>query len=196
MDKTMKKLTHLITLLLIVGTVTGCATAVVGGAATGAAVVHDRRTAGTVVDDQGIELKINNAIGASQLLSESSHINVTSYNLNVLLSGEVGTPAMKVEAERLAAATPKVNRVMNHLVVGPNSSLGARTKDTWITTKVKSSLFGIKIEGFDPTRIKVVTEANTVFLMGLVNRQEGSAAINEARQVSGVHRVVALFEYL
>lgn len=192
----MKKLTHLITLLLIVGTVTGCATAVVGGAATGAAVVHDRRTAGTVVDDQGIELKINNAIGASQLLSESSHINVTSYNLNVLLSGEVGTPAMKVEAERLAAATPKVNRVMNHLVVGPNSSLGARTKDTWITTKVKSSLFGIKIEGFDPTRIKVVTEANTVFLMGLVNRQEGSAAINEARQVSGVHRVVALFEYL
>ena len=192
----MKKLTHLITLLLIVGTVTGCATAVVGGAATGAAVVHDRRTAGTVVDDQGIELKINNAIGASQRLSESSHINVTSYNLTVLLSGEVGTPAMKVEAERLAAATPKVNRVMNHLVVGPNSSLGARTKDTWITTKVKSSLFGIKIEGFDPTRIKVVTEANTVFLMGLVNRQEGSAAINEARQVSGVHRVVALFEYL
>ncbi len=192
----MKNLTHLITLLLIIGTVTGCATAVVGGAATGAAVVHDRRTAGTVVDDQGIELKINNAIGASQRLSGNSHINVTSYNLNVLLSGEVGTPALKVEAERLAAATQNVNRVMNHLVVGPNSSLGARTKDTWITTKVKSSLFGIKIEGFDPTRIKVVTEANTVFLMGLVNRQEGSAAINEARQVSGVHRVVALFEYL
>lgn len=192
----MKILSSLAALTLIAGILSGCATAVVGGAATGAAMVHDRRTAGTVVDDQSIELKIYNAIGANQRLNDNSHINVTSYNLNVLLSGEVATPALKAEAERLAASTPKVNRVLNHLVVGPNSSLGARTKDTWITTKVKSSLFNVKLEGFDPTRIKVVTEANTVFLMGLVNRQEGSAAINEARQVAGVHRVVALFEYL
>lgn len=192
----MKTLSYLTALIVIAGLVTGCAGIVVGGAATGAAVAHDRRTAGTVVDDQGIEFKIYNAIGANKNLSDNSHINVTSYNLNVLLSGEVGTPALKAEAERIVASTPKVNRVMNHLIVGPNSSLGTRTKDTWITTKVKSSLFSVKMEGFDPSRIKVVTEANTVFLMGLVNRQEGNAAINQARQIAGVHRVVALFEYI
>lgn len=192
----MKLFSYLIAALISISFISGCATAIVGGAATGAAVVHDRRTAGTVVDDQGIELKINNAIGGNQRLNENSHINVTSYNLSVLLTGEVGTPALKAEAERIAADTQKVKRVINHLVVGPNSSLGSRTKDTWITTKVKSSLFNIKLENFDPTRVKVVTEANTVYLLGLVSRQEGNAAINVARQIEGVHRVVALFEYL
>lgn len=192
----MKLFSYLIAALISISFISGCATAVVGGAATGAAVVHDRRTAGTVVDDQGIELKINNAIGGNQRLNENAHINVTSYNLSVLLTGEVGTPALKAEAERIAADTQKVKRVINHLVVGPNSSLGSRTKDTWITTKVKSSLFNIKLENFDPTRVKVVTEANTVYLLGLVSRQEGNAAINVARQIEGVHRVVALFEYL
>jgi len=192
----MKLFSYLIAALISISFISGCATAIVGGAATGAAVVHDRRTAGTVVDDQGIELKINNAIGGNQRLNENAHINVTSYNLSVLLTGEVGTPALKAEAERIAADTQKVKRVINHLVVGPNSSLGSRTKDTWITTKVKSSLFNIKLENFDPTRVKVVTEANTVYLLGLVSRQEGNAAINVARQIEGVHRVVALFEYL
>lgn len=192
----MNRLNYLAVLTLIAGLVTGCAAAVVGGAATGMSVAHDRRSAGTVVDDESIELKINNAIGASQRLNDHSHINVTSYNYSVLLTGEVGTPALRGEAERIAAATPKVKRVINHLIVGPNSTLGARTKDTWITTKVKSSLFEVKIEGFDPTRIKVVTEAGTVYLMGLVTRKEGSAAINQARRVSDVHKVVALFEYL
>ncbi len=192
----MNRLNRLAVLTLIAGLSTGCATALVGGAATGAAVVHDRRSAGAVIDDQSIELKISNAIGASQRLNDNSHINVTSYNYAVLLTGEVATPALKSEAERIADATPSVKRVINHLIVGPNSSLGARTKDTWITTKVKSSLFNIKIEGFDPTRIKVVTEAGTVYLLGLVNRQEGSATIGEARRVEGVHKVVALFEYL
>ncbi len=183
-------------LLILVSLLTGCATAVVGGAATGAAVVHDRRSAGTVIDDQGIELKAYNLIGADGALEDNSHINVTSYNLNVLLTGEVASNALRSKAAKVVSRTPKVRKVLNYLVVGPNTSLGSRTKDTWITTKVKSNLFNIDIPNFDPTRVKVVTEAQTVFLLGLVNRKEGSAAIGIARKVSGVKKVVALFEYL
>jgi len=192
----MKTLNQTLPLLLLVSLLSGCATAVVGGAATGAAVVHDRRTAGTVVDDQGIELKAYNLIGADSTLDKNSHINVTSYNLNVLLTGEVASNALRTKAAKLVSRAPKARKVLNYLVVGSNTSLGSRTKDTWITTKVKSNLFSIELPNFDPTRVKVVTEAQTVFLLGLVNRKEGSAAISIARKVSGVKKVVALFEYL
>lgn len=186
---------HFLALLLVTGLLTGCAAAVVGGAATGVSVAHDRRTAGTVVDDQSIELKAYNLIGGDPALDSNSHINVTSYNLKVLLTGEVASNALRSKAATLVSGVPKARQVHNYLVVGPNTSLGSRTKDTWITTKVKSNLFNVEIPDFDPTRIKVVTEAQTVFLLGLVTRQEGQAAINVARQASDVKKVVALFEY-
>ncbi|GAB4358024.1 MAG: division/outer membrane stress-associated lipid-binding lipoprotein [Gammaproteobacteria bacterium] len=175
---------------------TGCAAAVVGGAATGVSVAHDRRTPGTVVDDQAIELKAYNLIGGDPALEKNTHINVTSYNLKVLLTGEAASNALRTKAARLVSGIPKVRQVHNYVVVAPSTSLGSRTKDTWITTKVKSGLFNIEIPDFDPTRVKVVTEAQTVFLLGLVTRQEGRAAINVARQVADVKKVVALFEYL
>lgn len=175
----------------------GCAPLVVGGTATGVAVVHDRRTAGTVLEDQAIELKALSALRKEEDLYQQSHINVTSYNMMVLLSGETPTEAYKQRAEEIVGNVEKVRRVYNELRVAAPSSMMTRTSDTLITGKVKTSLFGIKgLEGFDPTRVKVVTENGTVYLMGLLTRREGDAVAEEARRVGGVQRVVKLFEYI
>ena len=175
----------------------GCAPLVVGGTATGVAVVHDRRTAGTVIEDQSIELKALSALRKDEELYKQSHLNVTSYNMMVLLSGETPTEGYKQRAERIVAGVEKVRRVYNELSVAAPSSMMTRSSDTLITGKVKTSLFSIRgLEGFDPTRVKVVTENGTVYLMGLLTRHEGDAVAEEARSVGGVQRVVKLFEYI
>lgn len=175
----------------------GCAPLVVGGTATGVAVVHDRRTAGTVLEDQSIELKALSALRKEEDLHRQSHINVTSYNMMVLLSGETPTEAYKQRAGEVVGNVEKVRQVYNELRVAAPSSMMTRSSDTLITGKVKTSLFNIKgLEGFDPTRVKVVTENGTVYLMGLLTRREGDAVAEEARRVGGVQRVVKLFEYI
>lgn len=174
----------------------GCAGLIVGGAATGAAVAHDRRSAGTVLDDQNIELKAADALDSDNALTDRSHINVTSYDRSVLLTGEVANANLRAQAVRLIRGIEGVKRVDDYLVVAPSSSLGERTDDTWITTKVKSALLHVDLPDFDPTRVKVVTEARTVYLLGLVTRREGAAAVRQAGTVSGVKRIVTLFEYI
>lgn len=177
------------------GGLSGCGVLVVGGTATAAGVVHDRRTTGTVVEDQAIELKAYEALDSQRLAN--AHVNVTSYNNNVLLTGEVPDEQTRAWVEERVAEVEKVRQVHNELVVAPPSSLGSRSNDAWITTKVKTSLVRITgLPGFDPTRVKVVTERGSVYLMGLVTQAEGDAAAGVARQVSGVQRVVKLFEYL
>ena len=173
----------------------GCAPVVVGGAATTATVAHDRRTTGSVVEDQAIEMRIYNRLNEDAEIDQQTHINVTSYDGIVLLSGEAPSEALRTRAGRIAGEAEKVRRVHNEIRLAAPSSMMARSSDTWITTKVKSSLFGVKIDGFDPTRVKVVTENGTVFLMGLVSQAEATAATEQARQVSGVQRIVKLFEY-
>jgi osmotically-inducible protein OsmY len=186
-----------LSVLLLVTLLQGCAGAVVGGAAAGASVAHDRRSAGTVVDDEIIELKAREKLFSDKELFEQTHISVTSYNNILLLSGETPTDALRSRAFSLVSGIPKVRKVHNELVLAAPSSLLTRSSDTWITTKVKTNLFNIKnIEGFDPTRIKVVTENGTVFLLGIVTRQEAEAVVNASRTVKGVQRVVKLFEYL
>ncbi len=180
---------------LAIGTLNGCAPVVVGGAAAGANVAHDRRTTGTFIEDQSIELKAYSALGDAGDLKKQSHINVTSYNLIVLLTGETPTEAYRYEAQDVVSRIDRVRRVHNELSVAAPSSLMSRSSDTVITTKVKTSLFGVKLEGFDPTRVKVVTERGNVYLMGLVTRAEGDAAAEQARNIGGVQRVVKLFEY-
>lgn len=178
-------------------TLNGCAPLVVGGTATGVAVVHDRRTAGTVLEDQSIELKAMSALRKHEDLYKQSHLNVTSYNMMVLLSGETPTEAYKQRAEEIVSGVEKVRRVYNELSVAAPSSMMTRSSDTLITGKVKTSLFRIKgLEGFDPTRVKVVTENGTVYLMGLLTRNEGNAVAEQARSIGGVQRVVKLFEYI
>jgi osmotically-inducible protein OsmY len=159
-------------------------------------VAHDRRTAGSVVEDKAITARVLQALHEDSELANSSNINIAVYNGWVLLSGETPTEALRTRAGNIARAQEKVRRLYNELTIAAPSSMMTRSSDTWITTKVKSSLIGLKIEGFDPTRVKVVTENGTVYLLGLVYHAEADATVTEARNVSGVQRVVKLFEYL
>lgn len=166
----------------------GCAAAVIGGAATGVLVANDRRTVGTVTEDQAIELKSSSRVG------DRGHINYTSYNKLVLLTGEVPTAAAKEDAERVVRGVENVRGVYNELQIAGNSALSTRTNDSYITSKVKARF----VDGgkFNPVHVKVVTESSVVYLMGLVSRAEGEAATEIARTTSGVEKVVRLFEYL
>ncbi len=187
--------TVLIGMILAAATVSqGCAPVVVGGAATGVAVAHDRRTTGSVIEDQAIELKSYEALSNDRELKEQGHINVTSYNGIVLVSGEVPTEAMRTRAGQIVRDIEKVRDVHNELAIAAPSSTLSRSSDAVITTKVKALMFAEK--NFDPTRAKVVTERGTVYLMGLVTRREADIATEITRGVSGVQRVVKLFEYL
>lgn len=170
----------------------GCMAVAVGGAAaTGVMVAEDRRTVGTMTEDQGIELKAASRIEEK---IKDAHINVTSYNRAVLLTGEVSSAANKADAERIARAVDNVRSVFNELQVSGNTSMQARTNDSVITSKVK----GRFVDGgkFSPLHVKVVTEDGVVYLMGLVKRQEADSATEIARTTGGVRKVVRVFEYL
>ena len=182
---------------LAVGTSTllaGCVPLVVAGAVGGTALVAtDRRTVGAQADDEAIELKTQNNIGAGY--GDRVHINVTSYNGIVLLTGEVPTQDLVSTVGEMVRTTAKVRRVHNELVAGPVSDLGARSNDSYITSKVKTR-FVEASKTFSATHVKVVTERQVVYLMGLVRRDEGDAAAQIAATTSGVSRVVKLFEYV
>jgi osmotically-inducible protein OsmY len=160
----------------------------VGGTAM---VATDRRSTGTQVDDEVIEDKL--AASMQERYKNDAHINITSYNGIVLLTGEVPTAAIKSEVAEMTRTTPKVRSVQDELVVGPLTDLQSRTNDTFITTKVKARF--IEASKFQINHVKVVTERGVVYLMGLVRHDEGDAAAEIARTTSGVQRVVKLFEY-
>ena len=171
---------------------TGCVPAVIAvGAGTTALVATDRRTTGTQVDDEGIELKI--AERANAQYGDRIHLNVTSYNGIVLLTGEVPDQGVLASVGNLAKTTEKVRTVQNELVVAPNTDMSQRTNDTYITSKVKTRM--IEANKFPPNAVKVVTERGVVYLMGIVTRPEGAAAGETAATTSDVVRVVKLFEY-
>ena len=171
----------------------GCAPLVVGGAAAGGVMVaQDRRTMGTITEDEGIELKAANRIG--ERFRDGAHFNVTSYNRMVLLTGEVANAAAKAEAEKIARAVENVRGVHNELQVAGNSSLSARANDSYLTSKVKARF--VDAQKFNPFHVKVVTENNVVYLLGLVKRQEANEATEIARTTGGVQKVVRIFEYL
>ena len=176
----------------------GCTAAVVGGATiTGVNIAHDRRTAGTYIDDEGIELKAGAAIRKEKELSKQIHINIISINGVVLLVGQAPTEAMRQQAGSITQGIEKVRLVHNEMTVAAPNSMGTRSSDSYITTKVKASLFGIKgQEDLDPSRVKVVTENSTVYLMGILYQSEATAVADKASQVSGVQTVVKLFEYM
>jgi len=193
----MKLLNSLLALILATSTLYGCAPAVVGGAAATGGAVHDRRTVGTYVDDQGIELKASTAIRKEDELNQQIHINIISVNGVVLMVGQAPTESLRQQAQNIVSGIEKVRHVHNELVIAAPTSLTARSNDTLITAKVKTSRFGIKgLPDYDPTRTKVVTEDGVVYLMGLMYRNEADAVSERARQVGGVEKVVKLFEYL
>lgn len=172
----------------------GCAELIVVGGATAAVAAHDRRTVGSFVDDEGIEWKAVAAINSDDKLYKEVHINVTSMNGVVLLTGEAPTAEQRDGVLTAVRSVPAVRRIVNEIRITPPTTLGSRSNDAWITGKVKSKLVGT--EGLDSTRVKVVTENAVVYLLGLVNKKEGELATEAARQVAGVQRVVKLFEYI
>ena len=174
----------------------GCAALVVGGAATTAVVAHDRRTTGTVVEDQAIELKVYDRIGKQQTFEKNSKINVTSYNKVVLLTGQANNEALRSQAEQLAAQVEQVRRVVNEIELGSTASFGENTRDVTLTTEVKLRISNIDLPDFDSLRVKVVTERGAVFLMGLLTKDEAHAVTEVVRHISGVRRVVKVFEYI
>jgi osmotically-inducible protein OsmY len=183
--------------LLAVTLLSACAPVLVGGAATGGAIAVDRRTPGAFIDDERIEWTIRNAIRQDQELGSQSNVSVVSYDGVVLLAGETPTEALRSRAAEHARNVEKVRRVHNELVIAAPSSLMTRSSDTAITARVKTRILGIRdLEGFDGTKVKVVTENGTVFLMGKLHRKEADVVTDTARQVGGVQRIVRLFEYL
>ena len=187
------KLLYLLMLLCLMPSLSGCALVAVGGAATAAAVAIDRRTPGTQLEDQTIEVKAGQALNADKELNDQAHLNVTSYNTVVLLTGETPTDAMRQKALELVKSVEKVTHVYNEITIAAPSSLVARSSDSYITTKVKTKFFANKqLTGIE---IKVVTEKGVVYLMGLVTHAEAEIATDIARQTGGVQKVVKLFQY-
>ncbi len=169
----------------------GCFTLAVTGVGATAMAIDDRRTLGTNLEDQNIEAK---SIRIQLDQFPDAHFNITSINLGVLITGEAPTEEMKKAIGAAVANIARVKHVTNELVIGPNSALTARSTDTLITSNVKTRLIGAA--GVSSNQIKVVTEAGSVFLMGVVTREEGTAAAEVARTSSGVLRVVKVFEYV
>jgi osmotically-inducible protein OsmY len=165
----------------------------VGGAAAGGVMVaQDRRTVGTITEDEGIEIKASGRIGAS--FKDGIHINVTSYNRTVLLTGEVPDAAARTEVERITRGVENVRGVYNETIVAGVSSFTARSNDSILTSKVKGRF--LDAGKFNALHVKVVTENGVVYLMGLVKKQEAEDATELARTTSGVQKVVRVFEYL
>ncbi len=183
--------------LAIIAAVTllgGCAAPLlVGGAMAGGAMSFtDRRTTGTQLEDETIELKSGGRL--REVLGDRSHVNVTSFNRQVLITGETPTEADRVAAEKAVAQIENVYATVNELAVGGNSAMTTRANDTIVTSKVKASYLDAK--DLQSNAIKVVTERGTVFLMGRVTERESTRAGEIARGVGGVSRVVKVFEIL
>jgi osmotically-inducible protein OsmY len=168
----------------------GCAV-LVGGAIVGSSMVAtDRRTSGTQLEDQSIEFKSIKRIG--DVIGDRGHLNVTSYNRLVLITGEVPTEADKASVEQAVARIDNVRSVINEVGVAVPSSIGTRSNDTLLTSKVKASMVDAK--DVQAGAYKVVTERGAVYLMGRVTEREATRAAEIARGVSGVVKVVKVFE--
>jgi len=170
----------------------GCAPLMLGGAAMGTMVAVDRRTSGAQLEDEGIELRAARRL--RDVMGERTHITITSYNRQVLLTGEVPSEADKQTAEQLVSKVENVRTVVNDLAVMGNSSLTQRSSDALTTGKVKASLVDDKL--LQAGAFKVLTERGTTYLMGLVTPQEAERATNLTRTVGGVQRVVRVFEMI
>jgi osmotically-inducible protein OsmY len=177
---------------LVAATLGGCAAAVVGGAAVTAMVATDRRTTGTQVEDQTIESKV--ATRTREIVGDRGHVNAVSYSRTVLLTGEVPTEADRSSLEQAVARIENVRSTVNELAVMAPTSMSSRSSDTVLTSKVKASYVDAK--DLQVNSIKVVTERAVVYLMGRVTEREATRAAELARGVSGVQKVVRVFEIL
>jgi osmotically-inducible protein OsmY len=186
---------HAVLVLAAAVSLHGCApAAVVAGGATAVVVAQDRRSVGAQIDDETIEVRGGSAIAGEARLKGQAHINVTSVNGIVLLTGEARDGETRDLVLVQVRTVPSVRRIVNEIRIAEPSSMGSRSNDAWLTTKVKGRLAGV--EDLESRQIKVVTENAAVYLLGLVSREEAERASEAARSVGGIERLVRVFEYL
>jgi len=170
----------------------GCFGAAAVGVGTGALMLTDRRNSETYLSDQGMELRAANRI--SEKYGDKVHVNVTSYNRMLLLTGEAPTEAIKADVEKLASGVPNVKSISNELAIAGPASFGGRSNDSYITSKVKARF--VDANKFSANHVKVVTEAGVVFVLGMVTQAEAEAAVEITRTTGGVQKVVRVFEII
>lgn len=184
----------LIGLLALV--LSGCAAVVVTGTATAVAVAHDRRTTGTVVEDQEIQWRAMNMRQEDPELTEKSNVSIDVFNKQILLTGQTEGMAIVERFSQRVGTIKHVRGVFNEVEVAAQPTLSESTADALLTSRVKTSMFNMGIEDFDFTRVHVTSSQGSVFLMGLLTPTEADAVVERVRFVSGVKRVVKLFEYI
>jgi osmotically-inducible protein OsmY len=171
----------------------GCVEMAVVGAGAAALASDDRRSIGAQTEDKEIDLRGESRV--NERFGDKVHINVTSYNRNVLITGEASDAATKAQIERVVREIPNVRGVVNEVQVAGVSSYSARGNDSYLTSKVKARFID-NGGNFQANQVKVVTEGSVVYLLGLVTRKEAEAAVEIARTTGGVQKVVRVFEYV
>ena len=182
--------------LVITSLLSGCAAIVVGAGTTGATVAHDRRTTGTYVEDKAILLKALQMRRQDEVLQKNSNISIEVYNLQILLTGQAIDADIVARFRDKLLKIDRVKHVYNEVTVGAEGTWSEAAADTLLTSRVKVELFNVGIQGFDPLRVKVTSSLGTVYLMGLLTPEEADAVVEKVRYISGVKRVVRLFEYI
>lgn len=177
--------------LLAAALLQGCLPLAMVGAGAAVVAFEDRRTSGAQIEDRSIELRTGNRI--DDRYGDKAHVNITSYNRYVLLTGEVTDEAARAEIERIARGVPNVLGVTNDVQIAGRSSMGSRSNDTYLTSKVKTRF--LDSGKFNAIHVKVVTEAGVVYLIGMVTPKEAEDAVELARTTGGVRKVVKMFEY-
>lgn len=187
------KVVKLAAIAVTVAVLQGCVAAAVVGVAGGATVIADKRSVGTQLDDQRIELDAYAKLSEHQGLSDNANLQITSMNGSVLVVGQAPNTYLRDEAIKIIKAIDGVDQIHNQIRLGNKVSIATKSNDVWLTSKVKAALF--KSDKLDATNIKVVTENAEVFLMGLVSRTQADTAVDITRNIGGVNRVVKAFEY-
>lgn len=181
-------------ILFTLNLISGCTAAVVGGAVAGTSIALDKRTTGDYVEDQNIKTKFTYLYNQDEALMKVTHVNVTSYNRQVLITGEALTEQDKEKLSHIANQIKNVRKYFNETTVEELTSMSSRTNDSYLTSKIKTSVF-THMEELDGAQVKVVTENGSVYLMGLVTREQGNKITELTRTTNGVKRVIKLFEY-
>lgn len=197
----LNRLSHLITkakaknlaAAMAIVLLSGCAALIGAAAVTSIDVMHDRRTAGNYLDDNALEVKLRTTVFRDPLLKGNTNISITSMNGIVLLTGETPTTALKKRVQSYAEQMPEVRQIINEIGISGKTSLGSRSNDAWITSKVKTLLYSET--GLNASRVKVVTERGGVYLLGIVSRAEARRAVRIVASVKGVTKVIKVFEY-
>jgi len=184
----------LVSIIMLVLTLQGCAVATVAAITAGATMVSDRRSIGKQIDDQTIEFNAHNELAKQKSINDNTNLHVVSVNGSVLVVGQAPNTYLRDLAIKTVTNVAGVVQIHNQIRISSNTSVTTQTNDIWLTSKVKSALFASdKVNVKD---IKVVTENGEVFLMGLVSKKEADAAVNVTRNISGVSRVFKAFEYI